>query len=292
MEVGADGLSPLPERDRPEPETATEEDPFQLMPIIKGNSIRALNGAPSAESVSKSKEQIPSQSQSPQSNVGPKPPLVFHCSASPAMSPKYLEERLDKVIQSGRVSRGRRFKKLKVIGSTTTTGSSSNNDIRWVNLSLVKRRLYSVKMCLSQGFISQVNEAFSFCCVYALIDLQERINHWSELASFKTSYSSPWLVVGDYNETLHTDERRSGRLDRHGVDALRGFMNRLALMEFPLEDRRFTWANSTVASRIDRAMAEQKIDELELLFEQEDLSVMERKELAESRASLMICEKQ
>ncbi|KAJ4834566.1 hypothetical protein Tsubulata_046951 [Turnera subulata] len=94
------------------------------------------------------------------------------------------------------------------------------------------------------------------CCVYGSSDVGQRINMWSDLINLKPSYKSPWLVIGDFNETLSALDRKSGRICSFGSKALQDFMDALHLFAFNLTDRCFTWANTLSASKIDRAMVE------------------------------------
>ncbi|KAJ4823456.1 hypothetical protein Tsubulata_019688 [Turnera subulata] len=58
------------------------------------------------------------------------------CHSSDAGYIRYLEQKLDKAIKTGRVSRGRKFKKVLDTGSVVSINSSGSSDIRRVNLRL------------------------------------------------------------------------------------------------------------------------------------------------------------
>jgi hypothetical protein len=54
---------------------------------------------------------------------------------------------------------------------------------------------------------------------------------------------SPWLICGDFNLILEADERSTNRLT--GMDReFRRLVNELALINLPLQGRRYTWSNS------------------------------------------------
>ncbi|KAJ4848461.1 hypothetical protein Tsubulata_038083 [Turnera subulata] len=105
------------------------------------------------------------------------------------------------------------------------------------------------------GLLCHEHLMVTFCCVYGPSELDLRVAMWVELEALRSSYTSPWMVLGDFNETLVVADRRSGRLCVRGSGAFRRFMHALQLHEFPLEGRLYTWANSLAASRIDRVMA-------------------------------------
>ncbi|KAJ4842300.1 hypothetical protein Tsubulata_011275 [Turnera subulata] len=118
------------------------------------------------------------------------------------------------------------------------------------------RRAQGTRWIAVEVFLVQAKVTVTIVCVYAPVDLTERLNLWGELVTLKQSFGSPWLVVGDLNEILVSWERKTGRVCARGVAALRQFMNTLQLLEFPLEGRLFTWANSLTVNRLDRAMAQ------------------------------------
>ncbi|KAJ4847049.1 hypothetical protein Tsubulata_017084 [Turnera subulata] len=121
---------------------------------------------------------------------------------------------------------------------------------------ICSRRFSSVRWLIVEGSLSGSAEVLSICCIYAPVDLDDRLLLWDELISLKTSFPSPWLIVGDFNQTLLPSERKNGTVHAGGASAFRRFMQTLNLEEFFLEDRRFTWSNSRSASKIDRVMAE------------------------------------
>ena len=43
--------------------------------------------------------------------------------------------------------------------------------------------------------------------VYAMNEFSERIPMWTELMSWGRDVSKPWLLVADFNNPLHLDDR-------------------------------------------------------------------------------------
>ncbi|KAJ4827038.1 hypothetical protein Tsubulata_016315 [Turnera subulata] len=109
---------------------------------------------------------------------------------------------------------------------------------------------------LIEGSFGDSSDKLCICCVYGDRSLERRLAMWNELRSLKASFSSPWLLVGDLNETLSMEDSRSNRIYNRGAGALKSFIDFMHLGEFPLQDCRFTWANSIYSSRIDRAFAQ------------------------------------
>ncbi|KAJ4839187.1 hypothetical protein Tsubulata_038955 [Turnera subulata] len=109
---------------------------------------------------------------------------------------------------------------------------------------------------LVEGFFGNMDVKMCVCCVYGDSSLESRIDMWEQLKVLKQSFRSPWLVIGDLNETVEKEDRKSNRLCIRGAGALRSFMDLLQLREFPLTGRKFTWANKFSASKIDRAFGQ------------------------------------
>ncbi|KAJ4824794.1 hypothetical protein Tsubulata_022781 [Turnera subulata] len=109
---------------------------------------------------------------------------------------------------------------------------------------------------LVEGRFSAPSATFCVCFVYGASSVESRIEMWKELKGLKPSFKSPRLLIGDLNETINTEDRRSKKLNRRRVGALKSFMDALQLIEFPLIGRKFTWSRNHEASRINRAMAQ------------------------------------
>ncbi|KAJ4840142.1 hypothetical protein Tsubulata_018028 [Turnera subulata] len=101
---------------------ANGEDPFNLMSIIKGpNQGRLGSASPKPYSESSSTTQPLSSND-------------YYSSSS--QYTQYLERRLARAILSGRVNRGKKFMRIRDTGSLVSIASSSNDDIRRVNVRL------------------------------------------------------------------------------------------------------------------------------------------------------------
>ncbi|KAJ4823008.1 hypothetical protein Tsubulata_000381 [Turnera subulata] len=109
---------------------------------------------------------------------------------------------------------------------------------------------------LVEGSYGTMAHKLTICCVYGDNQIENRLAMWAELRNLKQSFTSPWLLIGDLNQTLSPEDRKSRSFSRKGAGALRSFTEALQLGEFPLMGRNFTWANSLNASRIDRAFAQ------------------------------------
>lgn len=96
--------------------------------------------------------------------------------------------------------------------------------------------------------------------ICASLDLASRINLWEDLASFTFSHTFPWLLVGDFNETLYHYETFSNSPPNHRrMSICNDFLNNYNLMDLRYRGQRFMWTNKRdnglVMKCLDRALA-------------------------------------
>ncbi|KAL8507992.1 hypothetical protein ACS0TY_018516 [Phlomoides rotata] len=92
-------------------------------------------------------------------------------------------------------------------------------------------------------------------CAYC--DPKEQKALWEEVKGWKKSKPLDlWCVCGDFNSTLHTNERKGrGRYNNNiGIRKFREFVKASELSDLPLLRRKFTWYkdNGECCSHIDR----------------------------------------
>ncbi|KAL6224775.1 hypothetical protein ACLB2K_003630 [Fragaria x ananassa] len=79
---------------------------------------------------------------------------------------------------------------------------------------------------------------------------------WDLLQALSRDSSLPWIVVGDFNEILHEDEKEGG-LARNPNQILRfqGALDDAELFDLGFRGAPFTWKGGDVRCRLDRAVA-------------------------------------
>lgn len=95
--------------------------------------------------------------------------------------------------------------------------------------------------------------------MYGSSSLYETRDLWSSLISWGVCHDDPWMLLGDFNSTLHPDERQ-GSLDpiaAERVDFL-SCATALGLEDSASTGNFFTWTNNTVWSKIHRVLLNQK----------------------------------
>ncbi|XP_009592517.1 uncharacterized protein [Nicotiana tomentosiformis] len=103
--------------------------------------------------------------------------------------------------------------------------------------------------------------------MYGLHTIAHRYHLWAALKELKEQMNMPWLIMGDFNAMMDMDDRVNGTIVQDNeVKDLRDFMEDCKITELPTVGRPYTWTNSHVYSRIDRAIlnAEWMIDMLHI----------------------------
>lgn len=85
-----------------------------------------------------------------------------------------------------------------------------------------------------------------------------RLRHlsWQAIRDLCDDDTLPWVIVGDFNEILHADEKQDGR--RRGELQMRGFREVVGyaeLIDLGFVGTMFTWSNRHTKIRLDRALA-------------------------------------
>ncbi|XP_020245344.1 uncharacterized protein LOC109823472 [Asparagus officinalis] len=87
------------------------------------------------------------------------------------------------------------------------------------------------------------NYSFTFTSVYAPIDKEDRAVCWWELDRIRYILPGPWILCGDFNVTLSSDERNGRNGSPSDIKSFRNFISSTSLIDLPLSGRNFTWSN-------------------------------------------------
>ncbi|XP_050221610.1 uncharacterized protein LOC126671844 [Mercurialis annua] len=116
-----------------------------------------------------------------------------------------------------------------VLGSVTTSISN-----RWILLDFLWKSL-----------------PIRLICVYASNCPRERAEFWPNILE-QIVAERMCILIGDFNEVLSPTEIFNCSSFSSSMQLFADFINSSNLIESPLQDRLFTWQNSTSKSRIDR----------------------------------------
>ncbi|XP_020262628.1 uncharacterized protein LOC109838607 [Asparagus officinalis] len=84
------------------------------------------------------------------------------------------------------------------------------------------------------------NFKWTLSSVYGPHCNKERMVFWQELKDIKNTFSGPWIVVGDFNVTSNSSERKGKSNYRREMEEFNDIINELELIDSPLHGRKFT----------------------------------------------------
>lgn len=120
----------------------------------------------------------------------------------------------------------------------------------------VNLRHYSYHHIDAEVLVPNMAESWHFTCLYGYARAEDKIHTWNLMRTLGRQSPLPWLVVGDVNEVLCSEEKFGG-LRRQDGPMLRF---REALVDCNLEDMgfigsRFTWSNKYTKEHLDRGLS-------------------------------------
>ncbi|OVA05573.1 Endonuclease/exonuclease/phosphatase [Macleaya cordata] len=125
-----------------------------------------------------------------------------------------------------------------------------------VNISLLfsSSQVITVMANLSNG------STFILSFIYGSNSLQERRDLWNYITSFAATNNTPWLLMGDFNSILHSNEKSGGDIVRpHHFSDFQDCVREAHLFDCPYLGCFFTWSNNQIvqgriSSKLDRAL--------------------------------------
>ncbi|KAL8152224.1 hypothetical protein V2J09_009984 [Rumex salicifolius] len=103
-------------------------------------------------------------------------------------------------------------------------------------------------------------DSWVFSAIYASPQLNSRQELWDRLLGLKLDISKPWLLMGDFNETINMAER-TGDSDcmRRRCDRFSSWVNDMELLDMGYSGPQYTWfrgvdEDSRTAARLDRGL--------------------------------------
>ncbi|XP_024632715.1 uncharacterized protein [Medicago truncatula] len=113
----------------------------------------------------------------------------------------------------------------------------------------------------SLTFTINRGNASSFCtCIYASPNPTQRPTLWTHLINLNHSIDAPWMIIGDFNETLLPSEQRGGVFNHSRAASFSNFMNSCNLLDLTTTGGKFTWHRNNngiriLSKKLDRGLA-------------------------------------
>ncbi|XP_020272560.1 uncharacterized protein LOC109847740 [Asparagus officinalis] len=96
------------------------------------------------------------------------------------------------------------------------------------------------------------NWRFTSTSVYAPTDRDDGDVCWWELNRVRDIFSGPWVLCGDFNTTLSSDERSDRNGSLRDINSFRDFISSASLIDLPLSGRSFTWSKKRLVPSMAR----------------------------------------
>ncbi|KAF3633295.1 hypothetical protein FXO37_27095 [Capsicum annuum] len=93
----------------------------------------------------------------------------------------------------------------------------------------------------------------AFSAIYELHTIEERKELWASIENLESSIHNPWLLMGDFNANLRGKDRNTTVMDAEIKD-FENLMTNAGLHKLTTIGRFFTWTNSYVHSKLDKAL--------------------------------------
>ncbi|KAF3625162.1 hypothetical protein FXO38_29886 [Capsicum annuum] len=93
----------------------------------------------------------------------------------------------------------------------------------------------------------------AFSAIYELHTIEERKELWASIENLESSIHNPWLLMGDFNANLRGKDRNTTVMDVEIKD-FENLMTNAGLHKLKTIGRFFTWTNSYVHSKLDKAL--------------------------------------
>lgn len=103
------------------------------------------------------------------------------------------------------------------------------------------------------------HKSFNCTYVYGFNEAAERVALWKDLQSIANRITLPWIVLGDFNNVLHFNERIGAPIREKEVKPMRTCFTYCGLTDLKSIGHFYTWNNkqqsgSRVYTKIDRAV--------------------------------------
>lgn len=151
--------------------------------------------------------------------------------------------------------------------------------VKYNQVAITEARGYTgglwVLMQVGQSYTTIVLDIGSYSCIFSIerggkkwvctdvygspIPAQRSI-FWQYLCHVYTSITSPWMLIGDFNEILLPGDQMGGIFSQARAEAFENVLNHCGLMNLHIVGGRFTWhkncrGNRVVAKKLDRGFA-------------------------------------
>lgn len=126
--------------------------------------------------------------------------------------------------------------------ASPSTGSSGGIITQWNKDFFVANSITQDQHWIALlGVIPSINLQCIIINVYCPCSINERLLVWQSILDFWISTGLPGLLIGDFNEVLHANERGSQSISTNGSNDFNKFLQEIQVVEIPPSNGKFTW---------------------------------------------------
>ncbi|KAF3636181.1 hypothetical protein FXO38_24306 [Capsicum annuum] len=115
--------------------------------------------------------------------------------------------------------------------------------------------------------VNSIDFECDFIVVYGLHTIQDRTSMWSGLKNLSDTFQLSWVIIGDFKTILEVDDRVGSLVQDTEIRDFSNFFQDMDISELKSVGRTYTWTNSHVHSKLDKAIVNaewvQKFNHLE-----------------------------
>lgn len=101
----------------------------------------------------------------------------------------------------------------------------------------------------------QKGRVIQLSAVNGLHIIRAKSQLWEDIKRLSSQMNDPWLIMGDFNSILNTDDRPVGSQVQIGeMKDFMEYVNQCNFIELSIVGRNYTWTNRHVYSRIDKIL--------------------------------------
>lgn len=81
--------------------------------------------------------------------------------------------------------------------------------------------------------------------IYAINNERVRSEQWQESLARKDNQGNKWILGGDFNDSRHPEEKKSGRIRlEFSCQSFREFIDNMGMEEITFQEKEWTFANN------------------------------------------------
>ena len=105
-----------------------------------------------------------------------------------------------------------------------------------------------------KGVIQESNFECAFGLMYGPHERSIKTRMWDELKEASVNLVVPYLFMGDFNEVLRVEDRKSCFVVPRCMEDFASWVDELNLIDLPLGGQKYTWERGRSRSRIVRIL--------------------------------------